>query len=110
MNGIRIGDYDHRVTIQYPVTRETGDGGGRSEEWTDLCTVWANFKKPTVTTAVEQGGLVSVVTQEMDIRNRNDVLPGMKLVCGQQTFDILHVLSPYPEKTTLICQEVTRHV
>ena len=110
MNGIRIGDYDKRVTIQHPVTVETGDGGGREEEWTDLCTVWAQFTRPKVSTAVEQEGLVSVVTQEIDIRRREDILPGMKLLYGQQTFDILHVLTPFPEKTTLICQEVTRHV
>lgn len=110
MNGIRIGEYNRRVTIQHPVTREIGDGGGREEEWTDIDTVWARFAKPTVSTAVEQEGLVSVVTQEIDVRRRDDILPGMKLIYQQQTFDILHVLTPFPEKTTLICQEVTRHV
>lgn len=110
MNGIRSGDYDRRVTIQYPVTREIDDGGGREEEWTDICTVWARFAKPTVTTDTQENGLVSVVTQEIDIRRREDIIPGMKLLYRQQTFDILHVLTPFPEKTTLICQEVTRHV
>lgn len=110
MNGIRIGDYDKRVTIQHPVTRDIGDGGGREEEWTDLDTVWARFSRPKVSTAVEQEGLVSVVTQEIDIRQREDILPGMKLLYRQQTFDILHVLTVFPEKTTLVCQEVTRHV
>lgn len=104
------GKLNHRVTIRYIPAVDDGQGGRtqRGQVLTELCKVWAEFEKPKTTTEIQQGGPVSVITQPVIIRRRDDVRVGYKLIDGRKEYEITNVYDLSTDKTVLVVKEVAR--
>lgn len=102
------GKRDCKITIERPVS--TPDNiGGRSKTWESVCTEWAEFKKPRTQTAVVQGGVAAVITQEITIPRNDDVTIGCLVRDGKRSYKIIGVSIEDRRYMTLICEEVVRH-
>lgn len=82
------GRLDRRVTLQSPtITRDAA--GGAVVDWYDTATVWASltFLHGNRFYAAEEKSYESIVTYR--IRHRSDVETGMRLVHGDDVFEII---------------------
>lgn len=104
------GRLNHRVTIWYIPSADDGQGGRtqRGRVLTELCKVWAEFKRPKTSTEIQTGAPVSIVTQEVIIRRRDDIKIGYQLVDGANTYKITNIYYPDAESTGLMVEEVAR--
>lgn len=105
---MRAGDLRHRVTIQQKA--EVPDGrGGRTQEWIDVCTVWAAKKLNTLHSRerTEAQQLQSVSYETFIIRYRPGITAGMRVVCEGRYFYLQGPPIDVGRKTymQLICEE-----
>jgi SPP1 family predicted phage head-tail adaptor len=84
------GRLDRRVTLQYSVG-ERDAVGGRSLTWYDAATVWAarEYVHGGRFFAAEEKHFESLLAYR--IRHRSDVRAGMRLIHGDDTFEIVSV-------------------
>lgn len=101
------GRRDRKITIERPVSTQD-DQGGRTKTWRTVCTAWGEFIRPRVNTAVVQGGVAAVVTQEIVIP-ACDVRPGYRVVYGERIYRVLGVSADDRRYVTLVCEEVEHH-
>ena len=99
---------DRKINIERPVTAPDGMGG-RSKTWEVVCSVWAEFKKPRTQTAMVQGGVAAVVTQEMTIPRNDEIAVGCRVREGTREFKIIGVGYNDRRYMTLVCEEVVRY-
>lgn len=100
-----IGRMDKRITLQEPV--KTPDGrGGYTTAWPDRATVWAEFRKPNVSTEIVAGAVSSDMTREISIRFRTDVKKGWQVIYGTRKFAVAHTYDYGRETTIMVCREV----
>jgi len=84
------GRLDRRITVQYAIpVRDTS--GGQSLDWCDAATVWASlsFLRGNRLYAADKKSFESLVTYR--IRHRGDVETGMRLIHGDDVFEIVAV-------------------
>jgi len=105
---MRIGELRHRITIQKTTTIQD-EAGQPIETWQDVCTVWAKIEDLSGREylAAKQV-LANEVTTRITIRWRNDVEPTMRVIEGQQIFDIQSIVDPAGRKQQLqlMCKEM----
>ena len=99
---------DRRVTIERPVAA-SDEMGGRSKKWNTVCAAWEEFKKPRTQTGLVQGGVATVVTQEMTTPYNDDIVVGCRVNYAKRQFNVIGVGGSDRRYMTLICEEVVRH-
>lgn len=103
-----IGRMDKRVSLYKPVT-EADQGGGRKTTWQFVGRAWAELRRPKTSLINEAGAVVSVLTQEIMIRYRDDVARGWRVKYNDRVFEIIHPPYDYNRADMiLICREVVR--
>lgn len=101
------GAREYQLTLKKPVS--TADAmGGRAKTWTKVCDAWGKFKRPRTHTALVQGGVAAVVTQEIIIPTC-EAYPGYRVECGGHTYAVVGVAPEDRRYITLICEEVEHH-
>jgi len=105
---MNIGQMDKRVTLKAPV--DIADNmGGYDTEWSEGITVWAEIKKPALSTVGDTGTIMAVMTWEIGIRYREDVEREWRVEYGDKVFSVEHTYNlGRREKTVLVCREVIR--
>lgn len=84
---MRIGDLRDRVTLQ-SVSTVADSGGGRSESYATLATVWAKVSQDSGAEAWVAQTQRHVRSWTVTIRHRTDVTGGMRVVHGSNTLEI----------------------
>ena len=87
MNSDRIGSFRHRVIIEALQTAPDG-GGGVTESWAEIDTVWAGISPRVGREIVQADRITGTLTHEIFIRYRADVRPAMRFRKGQRVFHI----------------------
>jgi len=102
-----IGRMDKRITLLKPV-KIPDEMGGYKQTWENAGTVWAEFKKPSLSTVEAHGTVVSEVNQEIAIRYREDVRRGWRVEYRNRTFTVEHTYDYGRESTVMICRELVK--
>ncbi len=84
---IRIGELRQRLVIERPVRASDG-GGGATESWQAVATVWARLRPLAGEEITQADALVGKVSHEIVIRYRTDLQPEMRFRRGGRLFDI----------------------
>jgi SPP1 family predicted phage head-tail adaptor len=96
-----IGAFDTRAMLQQAVTTPDG-GGGFSQSWSVVATVWIALEAQSGTDAVGPDVLDSRVRYRVTLRRRGDVAAGMRLVTSAHTLTIHDVLDDGTRSQTMI--------
>ena len=108
MNRYDAGRRNVKIIIQTPTS--TPDGmGGRSKTWSDLCAVWGEVRRPRVHTAVVQGGVAMVTSQEVIIPTTGGINAGCRAVINGQNYEIVGVAVTADRYMSLILKEVEHY-
>lgn len=104
---MRAGPLRHRCTLMHS-QQVKRPGGGLTESWVDLGKLWAEVTIPTGRIQAVSDQLEAVVTAEIRVRYRDDLVAGMRIVHGTRTFKVEASL-PDNEQTMLrlLCSSVT---
>ena len=102
-----IGRMNRRVELVHQVAASDGQGG-RTTTRVTVTTVWAEFRKPTLSVVEQNGALASEVTREISVRYRTDVRRGWRVICDGRTYDVLHTYDINREATIMVCREVIK--
>lgn len=89
----RIGELRHIVTLEAP-SRTPDEGGGGSESWNAVATLWAAIRATGGGESDLADSLRGRVSHEVVIRNRADVAPAKRFRLGARVFHILAVRDP----------------
>ncbi|MCK8685362.1 phage head closure protein [Pseudomonas umsongensis] len=104
---MRAGSLKHRCGLlqSQEVKRP---GGGVNESWVELVKLWAEITIPTGRIATVADQLQRVVSAEIRIRHRADVVAGMRLVHKTKTY-LIEASLPDNDQTMLrlLCSSVT---
>ncbi len=82
-----IGKLNKRVTIQQPDDVDDG-GGGKTREWVDACTVWANVKPISSGERFRAGKVENPTTHRITIRKLDGLEEGHRIQYAGRTFTI----------------------
>lgn len=88
MSGEGIGALRHRLVIEAVQTTPDG-GGGFSESWVEIATVWASIAAKSGGEALQADRVTGTLRHDISIRYRDDVQPAMRFRKGQRVFHIL---------------------
>lgn len=103
---MRAGGLRHHLMRQ-AVARSPNGSGGFVEGWEDVGKLWAEITLPTGRTAPVAESISAVVTAEIRIRTKTDVLAGQRLVGKAVTYLIEAVLQDNDlSMTRLLCSNV----
>lgn len=104
---MRAGPLKHRCTLMQS-QQVKRPGGGLTESWVDIGKLWAEVTIPTGRIQPVSDQLEAVVTAEIRVRYRADLVAGMRIVQGSKTFK---VEAPLPDNDQtmlrLLCSSVT---
>ena len=104
---MRAGPLRHHCTLMQSQQIKR-PGGGFTESWVELRKLWAEIAIPTGRIAVVADQLQAVVSAEIRVRYRSDVVAGMRIVSKTQTYLIA---APLPDNDQtmlrLLCSSVT---
>lgn len=90
------GKLRHRVLIQQQVTTRDGDGVEQTA-WVDVATVWASVEPLSAREFIQSGQTQSAVTTRITMRQRDGLLPSMRLIHRGEVFNIAGLL---PDKVS----------
>lgn len=76
---MRAGDLRHRVVIQSPSYSASTQSGQGVASFSTLATVWAAVRPLSGSERLTTGAVTSEVSYEIEIRQRSDVTPGMRV-------------------------------
>lgn len=83
-------------------------GGGLTESWIELGKLWAEITTPTGRTQPVADQIEAVVSAEIRVRYRADIVAGMRIGHGSKTYK---VEAPLPDNDQamlrLLCSSVT---
>jgi len=103
---MRAGPARHRFRILQSHS-EKGQGGSRLETWTDVGGIWGEVAIPTGRILAIADQLKAVVTAEIRTRYRPNIVAGMRLMRGTNTYLIE---APLPDNNQsmlrLLCSTV----
>lgn len=104
---MRIGQLDKRVTIQETVRVPDG-GGGYTETWKDVATVWASLQPLSGREVIQSGQLQAQVPHRVRIRYRPGITAANRLTFKGRTLEIISVanIDERNVELELLCQEV----
>lgn len=98
-----IGGLRARLVLEEPVRMPDG-GGGASESWVEMATVWGRIKARSGGEAVDADRVTGTVTQIITIRYRAGVVPQMRFRSGSRIFHILSVVNVEDRDRWLVCR------
>jgi SPP1 family predicted phage head-tail adaptor len=99
---ISIGELSTRIALQAPLRTEDG-GGGASVAWSLVAEVWGAVRPVSGHEVVEADSVAGRVSHEIWIRHRAGVVPEMRFVLGQRTFEIRAVIESLERRRFLRC-------
>ena len=91
-----------RLTLE-ELERTSDEGGGFTEQWVTVATVFASLRPTGGGERVESGRLAGTVTHEVVLRYRDAVVPAMRFRQGSRIFHILAVIDVEERKRWLKC-------
>jgi len=103
---MRAGELKHCCMLQR--TQETkGRGGSITIAWVDLGKLWAEITIPTGRVEVAADQLTAVISAEIRVRYRTDIVAGMRIVKGPMTY-LVEAALPDNDQTMLrlLCSNV----
>lgn len=98
-----IGDLRARLVLEEPVSTPDG-GGGVSEGWVQVATVWGRIEARLGSEAVQADRVTATVMHNITIRYRAGVIPEMRFRTGTRVFHILSVVDIEDRDRWLICR------
>jgi SPP1 family predicted phage head-tail adaptor len=99
---IAAGRLNRRVAIQ-EVSRVGDGGGGWTETWATVATVWARVAPASGSEEYRAQQTQSATIYEVEIRHRTDVTPQMRIVyAGKELYVIQPPYSPNEARETLV--------
>lgn len=98
-----IGALNQRGIIMYRALAADG-GGGFSESWTRLATVWLSLKLSSSGQSVCADGVEQKVRYRASLYRRSDIAAGMRLSLGSRLFDIVAVEDDGAPLMGLVCE------
>ncbi len=102
-----IGRLRHRLTLEQAARTPDG-GGGASETWSTVTSVWASITPTGGTEAVDADALTGRISHEIVCRHRPDIAPAMRLRRGTRVFEIAAVIDVDERRRWLKCLCVER--
>ena len=100
-----IGELNQRVRI-LAQTRDPDGGGGYTEVWNVIATVWADVAPRAGNNVFAADALQSRVEYRVTIRRNAAVMVGMRVAVGALTLSIAAILDDGSPLVTLICEEL----
>ena len=98
-----IGELRARLVLEEPVRTPDG-GGGASESWIAVATVWGQIEARPGGEAIQADRVTATVVHNVTIRYRAGVLPEMRFRSGTRIFQILSVVDVKDRDRWLICR------
>jgi SPP1 family predicted phage head-tail adaptor len=95
-------DLRHRLTLEQ-LQREEDEGGGFTESWVAVATLWAELRPTGGSESVEADRLAARVTHEVSLRYRPGVKPAMRFRKGARLFHIVTVINVEERNRWLKC-------
>jgi SPP1 family predicted phage head-tail adaptor len=95
-------DLRHRLVLE-EAQRVSDGGGGFTEDWVTVATLWAAIEPGGGGEGVESGRLAGRVTHEITLRYRAGVTPAMRLRQGTRVFHILAAIDEGERQHWLRC-------
>ena len=95
-------DLRHRLTLE-ELQREADEGGGFTEIWVEMATLWADLRPVGGSESVEADRLAGRVTHEISLRYRPGVQPAMRFRKGARLFHIVTVINVEERNRWLKC-------
>ena len=88
---VTIGDLRQRLMLER-VSRVNDGGGGASESWAVVATLWAALMPLAGNEDLDADALSGSLTHEIWLRYRAGVVPDMRLRMGARIFDVRSVI------------------
>lgn len=102
-----IGRLRHCLTLE-AADRTSDGGGGASETWATVATVWAEITPTSGSESVDADALTGRISHEIVFRYRTDVAPVMRLRSAARLFEIAAVIDVDERRRWLKCLCVER--
>lgn len=94
-----------RRRLEYERLAETPDGqGGQSTVWQKQFDVWAAIRPTGAAIADQAGNRQAVTSHDIVLRQRPDIVAGMRFRSGDRLFEILAVFDPDETGRYLQCR------
>jgi len=95
-------DLRHRLTLE-ELSRVADDGGGFTESWVAVATIFADLRPISGSERVEADRLTGSVTHGVVLRYRAGVVPAMRFREGTRIFQIVMVIDVEERRRWLRC-------
>ncbi len=82
-----IGSLRHRLALE-EVSRTSDGGGGATETWSTVASVWASITPASGSEAVAAERIAGQISHVVHIRYRAGVIPAMRFRLGNRLFEI----------------------
>ncbi len=92
----------HRLVLE-EIERVSDEGGGFSESWVAVATLWCDVRPIAGSEAVEADRLAGRVSHEIALRYRPGVVPAMRFRGGARVFEIVSVIDVDERRRWLKC-------
>jgi SPP1 family predicted phage head-tail adaptor len=92
----------HRLTLEQ-LERVSDEGGGFSESWVAIATLWCDLRPIAGSETVESDRLAGRVSHEISLRHRPGVVPAMRFTEGARVFHIVSVINVDERNRWLKC-------
>lgn len=92
-----------RRLVLEQMQRVPDDGGGFTESWIQIATLFANIRPVSAGEKVENDRLAGRVTHEIMLRYRANVAPAMRFGSGPRAYEILAVIDVEERRRWLKC-------
>jgi len=109
---MNVGQFDRRITIEYPVSSTDPNYGTPITVWTLLATVWANVQDvlPSRSESVQQGLETARNQSRIRFRYRSDVTSAMRITVLGATDRVLQIVGGPAELgrheyTEIVCEQ-----
>lgn len=81
---------------------------GFTDNWVDVATVWAEFRKPRTATVETAEAFSGELTYEVVIWKRGDVERGWRVLWKNKVMEVENVYNYDDETIVLVCRELAR--
>ncbi len=92
----------HRLVLEQ-IERVSDEGGGFSESWAAVATLWCDVRPLAGAETVEADRLAGRVSHEIALRYRAGVVPAMRFRDGARVFEIVSVIDVDERRRWLKC-------
>jgi SPP1 family predicted phage head-tail adaptor len=100
---MRAGKMSDRIIIQTPGTARSA-AGAVAPVWADFARCWARIRPLTARERLLAGQLASTIDTEIEIRYREGITHGMRVVCGDEVYGIEAAVDPERSGARLVLQ------